>query len=82
MESFQGLAILTTNVKSTLERRFQRRLRLLSMFRFPEGAIGGLGRALPSGEPTSGLDPESGWQPDMAGGAYTTCMECWFLAAV
>ena len=35
METFQGLAILTTNLKSALDKAFQRRLRFTVSFHFP-----------------------------------------------
>jgi predicted nucleic acid-binding protein len=35
MESYQGVAILTTNLKSTLDQAFQRRLRFILDFPFP-----------------------------------------------
>jgi hypothetical protein len=38
MESFQGLAILTTNLKSSLDKAFQRRLRFTIDFPFPDAA--------------------------------------------
>ena len=38
MESFQGLAILTTNFKSSLDKAFQRRLRFSVDFPFPDAA--------------------------------------------
>ena len=36
MESFQGLAILTTNLKSSLDRAFLRRIRFIVQFPFPD----------------------------------------------
>ncbi len=42
MESFQGVAILTTNVKATLDKAFQRRLRFTVEFPYP-GAGGARG---------------------------------------
>jgi hypothetical protein len=38
MESFQGVAILTTNFKSSLDKAFQRRLRFSVDFPFPDAA--------------------------------------------
>ena len=35
MENFQGLAVLTTNLKSSLDKAFQRRLRFSVDFPFP-----------------------------------------------
>ncbi len=39
MESYQGLAILTTNLKSALDAAFQRRLRFVVQFPFPNQAL-------------------------------------------
>ncbi len=36
MEAYQGLAILTTNLKSSMDRAFQRRLRVTISFPFPD----------------------------------------------
>ncbi len=41
MESYQGLAILTTNMKSSLDKSFQRRLRFTVNFPFPDAPSGG-----------------------------------------
>jgi SpoVK/Ycf46/Vps4 family AAA+-type ATPase len=38
MEAYQGLAILTTNMKSALDSSFQRRLRFVLQFPFPDAA--------------------------------------------
>ena len=38
MEAYQGLAILTTNLKSSMDRAFQRRLRFTVNFPFPDAA--------------------------------------------
>ena len=38
MEAYQGLAILTTNLKTALDRAFQRRLRFTVDFPFPDAA--------------------------------------------
>ena len=38
MEAYQGLAILTTNLKSSLDKAFQRRLRFSVNFPFPDPA--------------------------------------------
>jgi hypothetical protein len=38
MEAYQGLAVLTTNLKSSLDRAFQRRLRFIVNFPFPDAA--------------------------------------------
>jgi SpoVK/Ycf46/Vps4 family AAA+-type ATPase len=58
MESFLGLAILTTNMKSTLDKSFQRRLRFTVDFPFPDVAQRQeiWARAFPPRTPTKGLD--------------------------
>ena len=38
MEAYRGLAILTTNLKSSLDKAFQRRLRFSVNFPFPDAA--------------------------------------------
>ena len=58
METYRGLAILTTNLKSALDSAFLRRLRFVVQFPFPDAA----GRAeiwrriFPPTLPTDGLD--------------------------
>ena len=58
MEAYQGLAILTTNLKSSLDRAFQRRLRFIVEFPFPDAvqreAI--WRRSFPSATPTHDLN--------------------------
>ena len=58
MESFQGLAILTTNMKSTLDKSFQRRLRFTVDFPFPDAMQRQQiwERVFPAETPTSGLN--------------------------
>jgi predicted nucleic acid-binding protein len=70
MESFQGLAILTTNVKSTLDKAFQRRLRFSVDFPFPNAAQREAiwARAFPPQTPTVGLDTTRLASLNMAGG--------------
>ena len=59
METYRGLAILTTNLKSALDSAFLRRLRFVVQFPFPDAS----GRAeiwrriFPPELPTDGLDP-------------------------
>ncbi|WP_224245075.1 ATP-binding protein [Hyalangium gracile] len=59
MESFHGLAILTTNRRSALDQAFLRRLRFIVDFPMPgprqRRAL--WQRAFPPGTPTEGLDP-------------------------
>jgi hypothetical protein len=58
MESYRGLAILATNMKSTLDQAFMRRLRFIVNFRFPDAverkAI--WQKAFPEAVPKSDLD--------------------------
>jgi hypothetical protein len=58
MESFQGLAILTTNMKSSLDKSFQRRLRFTVDFPFPDAAQRQeiWARVFPARTPTRALD--------------------------
>jgi len=58
MESFQGLAILTTNMKSSLDKSFQRRLRFTVDFPFPDAMQRQQiwERVFPVQTPTKGLD--------------------------
>ena len=59
MEAYQGLAILTTNLKSTMDKAFQRRLRFIVHFPFPDAAQREAiwRRAFPAKTPTAGLNP-------------------------
>ena len=58
MESYRGLAILATNMKSALDQAFLRRLRFVVDFEFPGTAERKLmwQKAFPSATPTQGLD--------------------------
>lgn len=58
MESFLGLSILTTNLKSTLDKSFQRRLRFAVDFPFPDTVQRRQiwERVFPAETPTKGLD--------------------------
>jgi hypothetical protein len=71
MEAYQGLAILTTNLKSALDRAFQRRLRFVVNFPFPDAvqreAI--WERAFPARAPTRGLVFKRLAQLNMTGGS-------------
>ena len=70
MESYQGLAILTTNLKSSLDKAFQRRLRFTVDFPFPDAAQREAiwQRVFPVETPTDGLDPRKLSQLNVAGG--------------
>jgi hypothetical protein len=58
IECYRGLAILTTNLKSALDQAFQRRLRFVVQFPFPDFAQREAiwRRIFPSATPTEGLD--------------------------
>jgi hypothetical protein len=58
MESYRGLAILTTNMKSALDPAFLRRLRFVVQFPFPDAAQREeiWRRIFPATTPTDGLD--------------------------
>ncbi|WP_213956940.1 ATP-binding protein [Variovorax sp. dw_954] len=70
MEAFQGLAILTTNLRSSLDRSFQRRLRFCIEFPFPDVGQRELiwSRVFPRATPTRGLVNQQLAQLNMAGG--------------
>jgi vesicle-fusing ATPase len=57
MESYRGLAILTTNLRSNVDRGFVRRLRFVVQFPFPEAEQRAQiwRRTLPAAAPTDGL---------------------------
>ncbi|PKO82241.1 MAG: ATP-binding protein [Betaproteobacteria bacterium HGW-Betaproteobacteria-13] len=58
MESYHGLAILTTNLKSSLDSAFTRRLRFIVQFPFPDydQRLALWKRAIPGAAPTADLD--------------------------
>lgn len=84
MESFQGLAILTTNFKSSLDKAFQRRLRFCVDFPFPDAvqreAI--WTHVFPEQTPTSALEPSQLASLNMTGGNIRNiALNAAFLAA-
>ena len=84
MEAYQGLAILTTNSKSALDKSFQRRLRFTVSFPFPDStqreAI--WLRIFPDTTPTQGLDYARLAQLNVAGGNIRNiALNASFLAA-
>jgi hypothetical protein len=70
MESYRGLAILTTNLKSALDTAFLRRIRFIVPFPFPDAASRAeiWRRIFPSGTPTEGLEPQRLAQLNVPGG--------------
>jgi hypothetical protein len=84
MESFQGMAILTTNFKSSLDKAFQRRLRFTVDFPFPGAAEREAiwSRIFPTATPTAGLDFGLLAQLNMTGGNIRNiALNAAFLAA-
>jgi hypothetical protein len=84
MEDFQGLAILTTNFKSAMDKAFQRRLRFTVDFPFP-GVLEREAmwqRVFPDKTPTSGLNIKRLAQLNMTGGNIRNiALNAAFLAA-
>lgn len=70
MEAYQGLAILTTNLKSSLDQAFLRRLRFVVSFPFPDSKLRAeiWRRVFPQQTPTQGLDFGKLAQLNLAGG--------------
>jgi hypothetical protein len=70
MESYQGVSILTTNLKSAVDRAFQRRLRFTLNFPFPDFAQREeiWRRIFPPQAPIEGLDFKKLAQLNVAGG--------------
>jgi len=84
MEAYQGLAILTTNLKSSMDRAFQRRLRFAVSFPFPDAAQREAiwRRVFPPETPTRGLDPAKLAQLNITGGNIRNiALNAAFLAA-
>jgi ATP-dependent 26S proteasome regulatory subunit len=84
MESFQGLAVLTTNLKSSMDKSFQRRLRFTIDFPFPDIAERRQiwERVFPPQTPTQDLDPSRLAALNMTGGNIRNiALNAAFLAA-
>jgi SpoVK/Ycf46/Vps4 family AAA+-type ATPase len=84
MESYRGLAILTTNLKSALDTAFLRRLRFIVEFPFPDAAQRTeiWRRIFPPDTPTDGLDLGKLARLNVAGGNIrNTALNAAFLAA-
>lgn len=84
MEAYQGLAILTTNLKASLDKAFQRRLRFSVNFPFPDPVLREAiwSRIFPAKTPTSGFDPKRLAQLNVAGGNIRNiALNAAFLAA-
>ena len=84
MESFQGVAILTTNAKTSLDQAFQRRLRFTVEFPYPGAAEREAiwRRVIPAETPALGLEPGRLAQLNMSGGNIRNiALNAAFLAA-
>ena len=84
MESFRGLAILTTNMKSSLDKAFERRLRFTVEFPFPGASQREAiwARAFPAQTPTRNLRFDQLARLNVAGGAIRNiALNAAFLAA-
>ncbi|MCP4995606.1 MAG: ATP-binding protein, partial [Gammaproteobacteria bacterium] len=70
MESYHGLAILTTNMKSALDKAFLRRIRFVVQFPFPDTEQRSeiWQRIFPSDTPTEGLDVHKLARLNVSGG--------------
>ena len=84
MEAYQGLAVLTTNLKSAIDNAFQRRLRFTVIFPFPDAtqrqAI--WSRVFPGRTPTQDLDFRKLSQLNITGGNIRNiALNAAFLAA-
>jgi hypothetical protein len=84
MESYRGLAILTSNLKDSLDPAFLRRLRFMLQFPFPDAdqRAGIWRRAFASATPTEGLDVEKLSRLNVSGGNIRNiALSAAFLAA-
>ncbi len=84
MESYRGLAILTTNLKSALDSAFLRRIRFVVQFPFPDAADReAIWRSIfPKETPLNGIDFSKLAQLNVAGGNIRNiAMSAAFLAA-
>ena len=84
IEAYRGLAILATNMKSSLDTAFVRRLRFIVNFPFPGPAERQLiwRKAFPPGVPRTDLDYESFGRMNLSGGSIHSAALCAaFLAA-
>lgn len=84
VESYRGLAILTTNLKNALDPAFLRRIRFIVHFPFPDAAQRAeiWRRIFPPQTPTEGLDLEKLAQLNLSGGNIRNlALNAAFLAA-
>jgi ATP-dependent 26S proteasome regulatory subunit len=84
MESYRGLAVLTSNLKNALDPSFLRRLRFVVQFPFPDNAQRAdiWRRVFPAATPTQKLDPVQLSRLNVAGGNIRNiAVNAAFLAA-
>ncbi|AFZ18149.1 ATP-binding protein [Allocoleopsis franciscana] len=84
MEAYQGLAILTTNLKGSLDQAFLRRIRFVISFPFPDAKARAeiWQRIFPSRTPTQELDVDKLGKLNVAGGNIRNiALNAAFLAA-
>jgi SpoVK/Ycf46/Vps4 family AAA+-type ATPase len=84
MEAYQGLAILTTNLKGSLDQAFLRRIRFVIAFPFPDAKARAeiWQRIFPSRTPTQELDVDKLGRLNVAGGNIRNiALNAAFLAA-
>ena len=84
MESYRGLAILTTNMKNAIDPAFLRRIRFVVQFPFPDADQRAeiWRRIFPSGTPTEGLDYRKLGRLSVSGGSIRNiALNAAFLAA-
>jgi len=84
MESYRGLAILTTNLKDSLDTAFLRRIRFIVNFPFPDAPerAGIWPRMFPAATPLEGVDMARLARLNVAGGAIRNiALNAAFLAA-
>ena len=84
METYRGLAILTTNMKESLDPAFLRRIRFIVQFPFPsvENRVEIWRRAFPPSTPTEGLNADKLAQLNVVGGSiHNIALNSAFLAA-
>ncbi|HEY3052525.1 MAG TPA: ATP-binding protein [Thermoanaerobaculia bacterium] len=84
METYRGLAILTTNMKSSLDSSFLRRIRFLVSFPFPDASLRARiwERVFPAGTPTEDIDTGKLARLTLSGGNIRNiALNAAFLAA-
>jgi hypothetical protein len=84
IEAFRGLAILTTNMKTSIDAAFQRRLRFIVTFPFPDATIRAQiwARMFPAKMPAEVLDYDRLAQLALSGGQIrSVALNAAFLAA-